>query len=406
MSREAKSLTTTHDPALRPESLVRALRCVKKATLNKSALEILSCVRLDYDPETMTLKATGTTLEYSIVAEIDSAPLGSEAFSLCVSLNPLLRWARYCSEPIEIDHQQEHGVLFRSGMSTLRLRRFPAEDFPTIRFPDPAWTTTVQSIDLQNAFGTTLVSVALEDTHPVLSGVSIASLDGYFEVAAADGFRLHIRQMPRTDYSEQRVDGKMHQVIVPRRAVSVITSLAAMLRDRSVSLCVGETAGGQRLFQASFDRVTLVTILIEGTFPNYMMIVPKEPTHEFQINREQLLQAVQQVDVSKTYVKIERDGDLDHSVLHLTAKDDGNHVSAAADVSISKETAKPKQRAFRLCMNPKYLIDVLRSFNSRELVVSTIINKGDDIVKRPIMFREPDLKDRQMGIVMPMHMVW
>jgi len=157
---------------------------------------------------------------------------------------------------------------------------FDPQDYPP--FPQVA-VQAEKSVDgdsLVPALVSLIPYCATETTRPVLCGVAMA-LGENIQLAAADGFRLGVLQVPVSFPA----DG-INTIIIPAHAIELLEHLwkhtprPTPVADSFVGLVIArrelQLAVGNEMLSARFEMVTMVTKLIAGSFPNYQQLIPTD----------------------------------------------------------------------------------------------------------------------------------
>ena len=151
-------------------------------------------------------------------------------------------------------------VRVEAGRMSLSLESSPAEDFPPV--PEVSGVEVVVP-KLIEALGDVDYAVARDDARPVLSGVCFTPLESTLELAGADGFRLAITATLMRGSFEKAA-------IVPLETVRLLRKLTG-----AVGMTI-PTSRDKVLFKVG--NITLISTLIQGSFPNYAQLVPKGGT--------------------------------------------------------------------------------------------------------------------------------
>jgi len=126
-------------------------------------------------------------------------------------------------------------------------------------------------------------AVSRDETRPILTGV-LMTVDGpTLKMVATDSYRLAVKEIVFEGDNTEEVD-----VVVPGRALDEATRMAA--GESQISVGVSEN---QVVFEAG--TTIFVTRRIEGAFPNYRQLIPKDPETRVTIPRDELMQAVKRV---------------------------------------------------------------------------------------------------------------
>jgi DNA polymerase III subunit beta len=264
------------------EELAQKLAVVSRGVSTRTAVQILGGILIRADGERVELAATD--MELSLRTPLDAGVEGNGATvvpgRLLADLARLLPAGN-----VEMEYQEEENVLgVRCGPAEYRLNTYSAEDFP--RLPDTSAVTT-HAIEA-DSFLATIASVgravSRDEARPVLTGVLVRFGDGKLVMAATDSYRL--------SYKETSVAGAIPELeaIVPARALEEVRRLAGA--GDSIELGVQEN---QVLF--GIDDTWLTTRRIEGQFPKFDELRPKEFVHEVVLPRDELLEVVRRTSV-------------------------------------------------------------------------------------------------------------
>jgi DNA polymerase III subunit beta len=264
------------------EELAQRLAVVGRGVSTRTAVQILSGVLLRVVGGRLELAATD--MELSIRTTLDAQVEGDGAAvvpgRLLVDLSRLLP-----ESEVTIEFREEENVLrVTCGPAEYRLNTYGAEDFPRLPEVDAAPTSTVSAHALLETLASVGRAVSRDEARPVLTGILVKFGDGKLVMAATDSYRL--------SYKETPLEGAVPEMeaIVPARALEELRRLATA--DSTLELGVQEN---QVLF--GVDGTWLTTRRIEGQFPKFEELRPKEFTHEVTVPREELLDVVRRTAV-------------------------------------------------------------------------------------------------------------
>jgi DNA polymerase III subunit beta len=264
------------------EELAQKLAIVGRGVSTRTAVQILSGVLLRAAGGRLELAATD--MELSIRTTLDAQVEGDGAVvvpgRLLVDLSRLLP-----ESEVTIEFREEENVLrVTCGPAEYRLNTYGAEDFPRLPEVDAAPTSTVNADALLETLASVGRAVSRDEARPVLTGILVKFGDGKLVMAATDSYRL--------SYKETPLEGAVPEMeaIVPARALEELRRLATA--ESTLELGVQEN---QVLF--GVDGTWLTTRRIEGQFPKFDELRPKEFTHEVTVPREELLDVVRRTAV-------------------------------------------------------------------------------------------------------------
>jgi DNA polymerase III subunit beta len=264
------------------EELSQRLGVVSRGVSTRTAVQILGGILIRANGDTVELAATD--MELSLRTPLEAEVQGSGAvvvpgrlFSDLARLLP--------AGDVEIEYREDESVLeVRCGPAEYRLNTYSAEDFP--RLPDTAAVPT-HAVDTDSFLATVASvgrAVSRDEARPVLTGILVKFGDRKLIMAATDSYRLSYKETPMSEQIPEL------EAIVPARALEEVRRLASS--GGTLELGVQEN---QVLF--GIDDTWLTTRRIEGQFPKFDELRPKEFAHDVVIAREELLEVVRRTSV-------------------------------------------------------------------------------------------------------------
>jgi DNA polymerase-3 subunit beta len=270
------------DIAVSRDELAQKLALVSRGVSTRTAVQILGGILLRAADNRVELAATD--MELSLRTPLDATVSGDGAVvvpgKLFADLSRLLP-----KGDVELQYRQDENVLqVRCGPAEYRLNTYSAEDFPRLPDSDATPTHTVDAASLLATVASVGRAVSRDEARPVLTGILVRFGDGKLIMAATDSYRL--------SYKETPIEGEVPELeaIVPARALEEVRRLATA--GDTLELGVQEN---QVLF--GIDGTWLTTRRIEGQFPKFDELRPKEFTHEVVLPREELLEVVRRTSV-------------------------------------------------------------------------------------------------------------
>ena len=325
-------------------ALVKALGHVQSVVERRNTIPILANVLLQADGGALNLTATDLDIEISESAPADVATPGAATAS-ALTLYEIDRRLPDGAQ-VRLEMSQEEGRLkVAAGRSDFALAVLPEEDFPTLATDDLGESFPIPTEDLKRLFVKARFAMSQEETRYYLNGVYLHPVTEteapVYRAAATDGHRLARVDTPLPP-GAQNAPG----VIVPRKAV---TELVRLLDDADDTVDVAVSSTKIRF---GFGAGRLTSKLVDGTFPDYERVIPKENPNLLRVETEDFSKAVDRVSTVSAdrtrSIKLE----LDQDRLRL-AVNNPDAGSALEELSVEFEGA-PLEIGF----NARYLLDV------------------------------------------------
>ena len=372
------------------ENLSKALAVVGRAVAVRSTLPITQNVLLATDGG--RLKLSATNLEIGITTWIGA--MIEEEGSITVPARLLTEFiGSLPAGQIEITgSERPKSLSLNSGRINARISGTDAEDFPPIPTisAEEGVEFQVSTRAIKRSIDQTAFAADTEETRPVLSGILVEIEGDKLTLAAADGFRLAVKQGSILNPVEKPVN-----VIIPARTFSEVSRLIGE-QDSTMDVLVSSSRN-QVLFR--LDDLQIVSQIIQGNFPRYMDLLEdamRDTKAEATLRITDILAASRSVYIfvrdSNNIVKIQmnsggEDGPTGQMI--ISSKDDEVGENAAElDGQITGEEST-------IAFNGQYLLDVLGNIDGEEVSIKT---SGPS---RAGVFTSPG-SDQYVHLIMPM----
>lgn len=262
------------------EKLQEVLIAVAAAVPSKTTLPVLGNLLLETTDR--GLRVSGTDLDIGVSTEVlaDIEAPGA----ITIPAKKLVEIVRELPPaPVKLGVIGEQRITLECGRSRFKLLGLPREEFPA--FPSIDFTNSwrVKSNDLQILIAHTAFAVSGEESRPILNGVLWEVRDAETRMVATNGHRLAKMEVP---YSGTMTG----DFIVPPKALEQVKRLFPA--DEELEIARGEN---HLAFRSPFTSV--FTRLIEGPYPNYDQVIPRDNTRVAIIDRVGLQSALKRMAV-------------------------------------------------------------------------------------------------------------
>ncbi len=357
-------------------SFLKAVNWVGGVTSQKAnTLPILGNILLETN-KNGTLSLIGTDLEVGISTAIP-VKIEKEG-SITVPAKKLYEIIRELPDgEIEIIVAKNNAVNIKAGKAYFKIMGLSKEDYPKL----PEWSAE-NAIEMDQAvvresFSLTSFAISYDETRYVLNGVLVSVKGNKMRFVATDGRRLAFIEKTFTNPT-----GKSFDMIVPMKAVQEL--LKMLTWEGTVQIIPSQN---QVIF--NMGQTFLVSRLIEGHFPNYEQVIPKDEKITSSSNREELLQAIRRTSLLTS---------PDSPAVKLDFIKGKILVSSRSpNLGEAKEElgADVKGGDLAIGFNPHYLIDVLKNLDMDMVSFSLTDSDKPGLVKG---------KDGYLYVVMPMQL--
>lgn len=243
------------------EKLQEGLAAVTAAVPAKTTLPVLSNLLVETTERGIRLSATDLDIAVSTEVSADVETPGS----ITIPAKKLSEIARELPlSPVKVSASGEQRVTIECGRSRFKLLGLPRDEFPsfpTVRFNE-SWR--VKSGELQKLISHVAFAVSTEESRPILNGVLWELREDRMRMVATNGHRLSKMELPVESSSAPPGD-----LIVPPKALEQIKRLFPA--EEELEIARGENHLG---FRSPFTSV--FTRLVEGPYPNYEQVIPKD----------------------------------------------------------------------------------------------------------------------------------
>jgi DNA polymerase-3 subunit beta len=323
---------------------------------SKAAMPILSNVLIEAEKDSISL--TTTNLDLGIRCKIKADV--KEAGSITLPVKRLATIVRELPNvDVSFDSTSNHQVKIASGGSNFRIMGIGAEEFPKLPDSGDDKSYTLDQAELATMMGNVAYAQSTDETRYILNGVYFNFKEGKLALVATDGRRL---ALVSKDLAVPAASAGA--IILPAKTVAELLRLlgkgekltiAFNERRAAFQIETGKESGGLT------DSIYLFSKVVEGNYPNYQQVIPKETHQRIKLERELFLQCVHRAALvtseKSNSVKIK----LSSNLLEITASspDFGDaHESMAISYSGPE---------LQVAFNPQFVMDPLRALTKDEV---------------------------------------
>jgi DNA polymerase III subunit beta len=273
------------------------------------------------------------------------------------------------------------------------IKGFNAKDFPIIPKPQTDPILEIESQKFQECVIKVLSSAAIAETRQELTGILMGFEENNLTLAATDSFRLAEVIMKiekeKINASYQKYISKNSSIIIPAKTLQEV-SRSIGPESGSLKIYIGEN---QIFFEV--DEILFVSRLIDGKYPEYKQVIPKNFLASLRIKKEDLLRAVRVASIfsdskSREIKLVVKEGEKKIKI-EAQSMESGENMTEVECVATLKGSAT-------IAFNNRYLIDGLSTLSSEEIYIGFNDSFGPVILREVI---EGKIREDFLHIIMP-----
>ena len=345
--------------------LLRPLQLVTGVVERRQTLPVLS--NLFVNAADGVVYFTGTDLEVELVARVETGLDVVRPGQATIPARKLADIWRSLPEDATVTVEVEGDrATVRSGRSRFSLATLPVADFPRVEGSETDLEFVLSRVEMQRLLDQTAFSMAQQDVRYFLNGMLLEVTSRHVRTVATDGARLAMCTLDRGVPSAER-----RQAIVPRKGV---LELGRLLSEGGDEVSVSVARNHLRATHAGY---TLTTKLVDGRFPDYEKVIPKESANMVTADREALRQSFARVSIlsNEKYrgVRITLEPDQITIRANNPEQEEAEEIVAVAYVG----------QRLEIGFNVSYLQDVLSALSTESVRISVSDVNSSALVEGP-----------------------
>ena len=315
-----------------------------------NTLPILDNFLFEINNNKLTLSSSDLESTMTSEIEIESTTTDKVAISAKL-LTDILK--TFSEQPLTFSKTDNNTIEISASNGKYSLAYLNGDEFPKqIELLD-AYETKVKASDLGNAINSTIFASGTDDLRPVMNGVFFQFNSDSLKFVATDAHKLV--KFETTEYTANEVS----EFIMPKKPLQI---LKGILQGENSELLIQHNESNAKFI---FDKSSITCRLIDGKFPNYEAVIPKDNPNVLTIDRQLFLNSVRRVSIfsNKTtnQIRIKIAGTL----LNISAED--FDFSNKADENLECQYSGDD---IQIGFNSKFLIEMLNNLESDMIALS------------------------------------
>lgn len=361
------------------ENFLNGVQKVQGIVETKGAMPILSHLLLSTENDGVYIQATDLEIGikgFYAANVITQGAVALNARKLCDIVRELP------DQEVHVSKEENNWATLRCGSSKFRLPGLPAEDFPALPEYSEDSVMEFRSPLLREMIRKTIFAISPDESRQALNGLLLEREDGRASMVGTDGHRLALihRSLSQSSAASEKLS-----LILPKKA---LTELLKLMEDDDAVFSFSVKNNHLAFMQG---KQVIVSRKIEGKFPNYRQVVPKDHALKVALVKDSFAHALKRVsllaDEKSKMVRFEvREGML------TLISDNTDYGAAREEVPISY-----KGEEMFIGLNARYILDVLAVIEQEKIT----LNLKDQ--NHPCLITVDEDQD-YLSIVMPMRL--
>lgn len=330
------------------EKLQEGLNAVASSVPSKTTLPVLANLLVQTTDK--GIRISGTDLDIAVSTEV-TADVES-AGAITIPAKKLSEIARELpAAPVRISSSGDQRISLECGRSRFKLLGLPKSEFPSFPAVNFDKSIRIPSGELQKLIAHTAFAASTEESRPILNGVLWELRADHMRMVATNGHRLAKMEVPVHGTGDQA------DLIIPPKALEQIRRLFPA--EEELEVAQGENHLG---FRSPFTSV--FTRLIEGPYPSYDQVIPKDNDKIVTIDKVAFISALKRMSVvaSDQTHRIRLSFNAGMLKFNVSTPDLGE----AQDEMAIRYNGDPLEIGF----NAAYLLEILRFLPTEEVKLS------------------------------------
>jgi len=334
------------------------------------------------------LVLSSSDLESTMTSQIEIESTSTDKIAISAKLlTDILK--TFSEQPLTFIKTDNNTIEISASNGKYSLAYLNGDEFPKQVEILDAHETVINGSDLGNAINSTIFASGTDDLRPVMSGVFFQFNSESLKFVATDAHKLV--KFETTEYTASEVS----EFIMPKKPLQI---LKGILQTESSELTIQHNDSNAKFI---FDKSSITCRLIDGKFPNYEAVIPKDNPNVLTIDRQLFLNSARRVSIFSNKTTNQIRLKLAGSSLNISAED--FDFSNKADENLECQYSGDD---IQIGFNSKFLIEMLNNLDSdmitlsmshpnRAGIIRPLINSGESresitMLVMPVMLNDND----------------
>jgi DNA polymerase III subunit beta len=352
---------------IQQEELQKSLDIIANVVPAKTTLPILTCVLMEVGDGRLTLSATN--LDISITTSTDQVEIKDEG-KIALPADKFVSFVRTLRSGKVVFAQKGEKINLTCGSARMTQNTMNVEEYPALKKLEETNGIDMEAALLIEMVNETSYSVSRDETRPALMGINMEITPDSLTLVATDAHRL-----ARSHRSMNWTVKDTRSMIVDTAGLRHLPRIVSGSKDEdSTSASITLFLGENQLSFRSGDTV-LHARLLEGPFPDYNAVIPKDNDKDVTVDKADLAQAIRRVSIMADRITSQIRMGVESGRMEFSAR--GADGSKSEDeIAISYEG-----EAMEIGFNFSYLQDILKNIKANTVVLSLRDSQSAALIK-------------------------
>jgi len=329
----------------------------------------------------LSLKVTDLDVSMTTTLEVDTQKVGSIAVPAKIFYEIVRELPDFDLEISSFENRLE----IKCGSGVYKMSGLPPDDFPKLPDVHVGRQIKMSGEVLNRAIKKVLFAVSRDETRPSLNGVFWHSKDEGLSLVATDGHRL-----AKVSRNDLKIGGYSKDIIVPPK---VLDNLVKLMGEEpgEVGVIINESS-----IVFVLENEILTSRLLEGPYPNYDQVVPKDNKKLLTVDKDLLTAALKRVAILSNSLTHQVKFSLKAEELELSATNFDFGGEAREKMAVSY-----KAEDLEIGYNANYVLDILKQIDGDEAIFELNTSTTAAIVKSS----KPEEHEEHFFLVMPLRLL-
>jgi len=362
------------------DTLLKSLSHAYGIIEKKTTLPILSNILIEAKDKKIKITATDLDIIYSETISLQELKTEGSTTTSANVLYDILRKLEQNSK-VEFSLKSANKLMLVSGNSKFNLLCLPSDNFPLLEEDISKKSFEISSKKILKLLNKTKISISNDETRHYLNGIYLQKISSgsksYLSGVATDSHRL--------SYSSLEIDSNtdFESVILPKKTIFQLISL--LEQDESTI----KISNNKSKIKFQMNSGVLISKIIDGRFPDYEKVVPKDNDKTLQIKLSEFKNSIERVTTVSSDRKEGLKMNISKDILQLSVN------SPNSGEGVENINVKFNSDNMDISFNSRYLIDIVSQIEDDSIILS-LKNPGS-----PVLIQ--DLSDKNsFHVVMPM----